>query len=124
MASFAELNSNNEVIRVLVVPNEQEHRGQDFLANDIGLGGRWIQTSYNTFGGEHKLGGIPIRKNFASIGYKYDEKLDAFIAPKPYNKWILNEETCIWEAPIPYPTDGLDYVWNDNKGEWEELFLG
>jgi hypothetical protein len=62
-----------------------------------------------------------IRKNYAGIGYTYDPERDAFIAPKPFNKWVLNEETCQWEAPIPYPTDGLIYVWNDNRGEWEEL---
>lgn len=110
MAHFAEITENNIVKRVLVVPDEQEHRGQDFLANDLGLGGRWIQTSYNN----------NIRKNYAGIDYYYDEKRDAFIEPKPFTKWVLNEDTCQWEAPIPYPTDGLDYLWNDNKGEWEE----
>ena len=63
------------------------------------------------------------RKNYAGIGYKYDEERDAFIPPKPFNKWVLNEDTCIWESPVPYPDDEKQYVWNDNKGVWEELIL-
>jgi len=110
MANFAEIAENNIVKRVLVVPDEQEHRGQEFLADDLGLGGIWIQTFEDN----------NVRKNFAGIGHTYDPERDAFIAPKPYTKWVLNEETCRWEAPIPYPTDGLMYVWNDNRGEWEE----
>jgi len=110
MANFAEIAENNIVKRVLVVPDEQEHRGQEFLADDLGLGGIWIQTFEDN----------NVRKNFAGIGHTYDQERDAFIAPKPFNKWVLNEETCRWEAPIPYPTDGLIYVWNDNRGEWEE----
>ena len=109
MAHFAQI-ENNIVTQVLVVDNAQEHRGQEFLANDLGLGGTWVQTSYNG----------NIRKNYAGIGYTYDQERDAFIAPKPYTKWVLNEETCIWEAPTPYPTDDKRYVWNDNRGEWEE----
>ena len=111
MAHFAEIDNRNIVQRVLVVLDEQEHRGQEFLANDLGLGGTWIQTSYNN----------NIRKNYAGIGYTYDQERDAFIAPKPFSKWVLNEETCRWEAPTPYPTDNKIYVWNDNQGEWEEL---
>ena len=111
MAHFAEIDNRNIVQRVLVVSDEQEHRGQEFLANDLGLGGTWIQTSYNN----------NIRKNYAGIGYTYDQERDAFIAPKPFSKWVLNEETCRWEAPTPYPTDNKIYVWNDNQGEWEEL---
>ena len=111
MAHFAQINENNIVQKVLVVPNEQEHRGQEFLVNDLGLGGTWIQTSYNN----------NIRKNYAGIGYTYDPERDAFIAPKTFTKWVLNEETCIWEAPTPYPTDDKRYVWNDNRGEWEEI---
>ena len=83
--------------------------------------GKWIQTSYNTFGGQHKLGGTPLRKNYAGIGYEYDETNDVFIAPKPYSKWTLNETTWLWEAPEAMPDDGKQYIWNDNKGEWEEV---
>lgn len=111
MASFAEINNENIVLRVLVVPDEQEHRGQEFLANDLGLGGTWIQTSYNG----------NIRKNFAYIGSTYDAERDAFIPIKPFFKWVLNEDTCKWEAPITKPSDGKPYWWNDNKGIWEEL---
>lgn len=96
MAHFAEVDSDNVVVRVLVVSNDQEHRGQEFLANDLGLGGTWIQTSYNTIGGQHNNGGIPLRKNYAGIGYTYDPDRDAFIPPKPGNDWKLNEETCQW----------------------------
>jgi len=92
MAHFAEIDSNNIVTRVLVVPDEQEHRGQDFLANELGLGGTWVQTSYNA----------RIRKNYAGIGYTYDTGRDAFIAPKPEchpDKVTFDEETCTWSCP-------------------------
>jgi len=120
MAYFAEINKDNIVTRVLAVSDNEEHRGEDFLANELGFGGKWIQTSYNTYGGVHRFNKNPLRKNYASIGYTYDEERDVFIAPKPFTKWVLNEETCIWEAPTPYPTDDKRYVWNDNRGEWEE----
>ena len=89
MAHFAEIDSNNIVTRVLVVANEQEHRGQDFLANDLGLGGNWIQTSYNA----------NFRKHYAGIGYSYDASLDAFIPPKCHDSATLNTETCLWDCP-------------------------
>lgn len=98
MAHFAEIDADNKVVRVLVVGDDQEERGQEFLAQDLGLGGTWIKTSYNTQGGVHQLGGTPLRKNYAGIGYTYDEERDAFIPPKPSEgNWILNEETCLWE---------------------------
>jgi len=88
MSHFAQIDNNNIVLQVLVIPDFQEHRGQQYLANDLNLGGVWIQTSYNN----------SIRKNYAGIGYKYDEELDAFIPPKPeIGEWNLNEETCLWE---------------------------
>jgi hypothetical protein len=88
MSNFAQIDNNNIVLQVLVIPDFQEHRGQQYLANDLNLGGVWIQTSYNN----------RIRKNYAGIGYKYDEELDAFIPPKPeIGEWNLNEETCLWE---------------------------
>ena len=89
--------------------------------------GKWIQTSYNTHGGVHKLGGTPLRKNFAGLGYTYDEDRDAFIPPKLYASWLLNETTCQWDAPIDYPTDGKVYFWDeeahqaDNLTGWVEL---
>lgn len=106
MAHFARINENNIVEEVLVVPNEQEHRGQDFLAIDLGLGGTWIQTSYNN----------NFRKNYAGYGFYYDEVKDAFIPPKYFPSWVLNEETCLWEAPTPQPTP--EYYWNEELLEW------
>ena len=90
------------------------------------ISGEWIQTSYNTRGGIHYSpnshdpdGGVAIRKNWAGVGYTYDENRDAFFEPKPFASWKLNEETCIWEAPIPYPDDGNLYVWNEETQLWD-----
>ena len=121
MAHFAEVDSNNVVVRVLVVGDDQEHRGQDFLANDLGLGGTWLKTSYNTQGGVHTLGGTPFRKNYAGIGYTYDSTRDAFIPAKPFASWNLNEDTCLWEAPVAYPADGGMYTWNEEDQSWDEV---
>ena len=82
--------------------------------------GEWIQTSYNTRGGVHTLGGTPLRKNYAGVGYTYDSVRDAFIPPKPYASWVLNENTCLWDAPTPYPTDGKTYNWDENTQQWVE----
>lgn len=118
MAHFAELDGDHIVTRVIVVNNselldefgvEQEMKGRQFCQNL--LGGTWIQTSYNG----------NIRKNFAGIGYKYDIQRDAFIPPKPYNSWILNEDTCHWEAPVPYPDDGKIYQWDEDTTNWVEV---
>ena len=97
MAYFAELDDNNIVIRVLAVPDDQENRGHQYLANDIGLGGRWLQTSFNTFGGQHRTGGTPLRMNYAGIGYTYDPDRDAFIPPSPGLGFTFNSETCLWD---------------------------
>ena len=83
--------------------------------------GTWVQTSYNTLGGVHKLGGTPLRKNFAGEGYIYDSERDAFYAPQPYPSWTLNEETCIWEAPVAHPNNGKVYVWNETTKAWDEV---
>jgi hypothetical protein len=99
MAHFAEIDENNKVVRVVVVPNDQEHRGEEYLASDLRLGGTWLQTSINTNGGVHANGGTPLRKNYAAIGYTYDQTRDAFISEQPDPSWILNEETCLWEDP-------------------------
>lgn len=80
--------------------------------------GEWIQTSYNTRGGVHVNGGTPLRKNYAGIGYTYDRIKDAFIPPKPFSKWVLNEQTCLWDAPIQMPNDGQRYTWDDAAGNW------
>ena len=108
MAHFAEIDENGTVLRVLVVGDDQEHRGQDFLANDLGLGGTWVQTSYN-----HR-----IRKQYAGIGYKYDADADVFIAPKPYDSWTLDDNHD-WQAPIAKPDDEKLYTWNETKKKWE-----
>ena len=82
--------------------------------------GEWIQTSYNTRGGQHPEG-RPLRKNFAGIGYTYDRNRDAFIPPKPYASWVLNEDTCLWDSPVPYPTDGKMYQWDEATTNWVEV---
>lgn len=81
----------------------------------------WVQTSYNTVGGIHVLGGTPLRKNYAGIGYTYDAIRDAFIAPQPYQSWVLNEDTCVWEPPVPHPQDGKAYDWDEATTTWVEL---
>lgn len=121
MAHFAEIDENGIVLRVLVVDNAQESDGQNFLANTLGLGGTWVKTSYNTVGGVHNNGGTPLRKNYAGVGFTYDSGRDAFIPPKPYESWVLNETSCLWEAPIAYPTDGKIYRWNETTTSWDEV---
>jgi hypothetical protein len=108
MAHFAEIDNNGTVLRVLVVGNDQEHRGQDFLANDLGLGGTWVQTSYNN----------NIRKQFAGVGFKYDADADVFIAPQPYDSWTL-DDNYDWQAPLAKPDDENMYNWNEENQEWE-----
>lgn len=119
MAHFAEIGLNNIVLRVIVVNNndcldengqESEAKGAEFCRNL--LGGTWVQTSYNR----------TMRKNYANPGFIYDSSRDAFIAPKPFPSWVLNESTCIWEAPIPMPNDGL-YLWNEEQMSWQLIEL-
>jgi hypothetical protein len=127
MASFAKIGLNNKVIEVLSVVNEVLHDSNGIEREDIGIDFLtkltgypvWKQTSYNTHGGVHSSGGIPLRKNHAGIGYTYDEDRDAFIPPKPFNSWVLNEDTCIWESPIPYPQDNNQYKWNEQNQSWD-----
>jgi len=83
--------------------------------------GEWIQTSYNTRGGEHTLGGTPLRKNYAGIGYTYDRTRDAFIPPKPYASWVLDEDTCLWNSPVAMPTDDKRYAWDEATTSWVEV---
>jgi hypothetical protein len=127
MASFAKIGLNGKVIEVQSVVNEvlhdangveQESIGIDFLTKLTGWA-IWKQTSYNTHGGVHSLGKTPLRKNFAGIGYTYDEDRDAFIPPKPFKSWILNEDTCNWESPVAYPNDGKIYKWNETNLTWD-----
>lgn len=114
MAHWAEIDNNNIVVRVVVTSNEEPDEGYQWLIDN--LGGRWIKTSYNTIWGEHILGGIPLRKNYAKIGSIYDEQRDAFIAPKPEGVgWILNEEKGRWENPLIDATaDGTDVLESTN----------
>jgi hypothetical protein len=117
MAHFAEINEDGVVLRVIVAE-------QPFIdSGAVGDPSRWIQTSYNTHAGEHALGGIPLRKNYAGIGYKYDQKLDAFIPPKPAESWVLNEETCLWEPPKKRPTR-LDTTlqWDEASLDWKQTY--
>jgi hypothetical protein len=112
MSHFAQIDGNNIVTQVLVIE-------QDVV--DTGLFGEpssFIQTSYNTYGGVHKLGGTPLRKNYAGIGYTYDAGRDAFIPPKPFNSWVLNESTCQWDAPVAMPTDDKMYSWDEATTNW------
>ena len=112
MAHFAKLGVGNIIERVEVVSNDialTEQAGVDFLNNLYNSRDVWKQTSYNG----------NIRKNFAGIGYQYDQTRDAFIPKKPYNSWILNETTCQWEAPVAYPDDGEDYTWNETTTTWD-----
>lgn len=122
MAHFARV-ENNIVQEVLVVPDDQEHRGDLYLKLDLGLGGNWIKTSYNTIGGIHLMNGTPLRKNFAGIGYIYDQVWDAFMPPKPFDSWKLNYETFLWEPPTPMPPkrDGYLWKWAEGNKEWIEV---
>lgn len=86
-----------------------------------GLEGQWVQTSYNTQGGVHANGKTPLRKNYAGVGYTYDDESDAFIPPKPYASWTLNEDTCLWEAPTAKPDDDKLYDWNEDTTSWVEV---
>jgi hypothetical protein len=115
MAHFAQIDENNIVTQVLVI--EQ-------TVIDTGLFGdpnSFVQTSYNTHGGVHRLGGTPLRKNYAGIGYTYDVNRDAFIPPKPFNSWVLNEDTCQYDAPVAMPIDDKMYFWDENSTNWVEI---
>lgn len=119
MAHWAEIDENNLVTRVLVGNNNDSNEGYDWLIEN--LGGTWVKTSYNTHGGVHNGGGTPLRKNYAGIGYTYDADRDAFIPPQPFASWVLNEDTCLWEAPVEYPSDGKIYIWDEDATNWVEV---
>jgi len=122
MAHFADIDENNIVQRVIVVDNkellneqnqEKESIGIAFLNSIYGDGFTWVQTSYNA----------NFRKNYAGIGFTYDETRDAFISPQPHPSWVLNEDNCRWNAPVAYPEDGKTYRWNEEITNWEELII-
>ena len=115
MAHFAKV-ENGIVTQVIVIDQETLNTG---LWGDPAS---WVQTSYNTQGGKHPEG-RPLRKNFAGIGYTYDAQRDAFIPPKPFNSWVLDEATCLWNAPTPMPTDGKMYTWDEDTTSWKEVVL-
>lgn len=119
MAHWAEIDQNNLVTRVLVGSNTDPDEGYQWLIDN--LGGTWVKTSYNTSGGVHSNGGTPLRKNYAGIGYTYDATRDAFIPPKPFNSWVLDEDTCLWNAPTPMPTDGQMYRWVEEDLNWQVI---
>jgi hypothetical protein len=123
MAHFAEIDADNIVLRVLVVHDDYAHRGAEFLSDDMGLGGTWIQTSYNTYGNVHlgedgePDGGTPIGYNFAGIGYHYGSDDGAFYSPQKWPSWSL-DENYVWQAPTPYPDDGDIYLWDEDTTSW------
>lgn len=126
MAHFAQIDSTNTVTQVIVAE-------QDFIdSGAVGDPATWIQTSYNTFGGIHRLGGTPLRKNYAGIGYTYDAARDAFIAPRPFASWVLDDASCQWQAPVPMPSDAGTgdppkfYRWDESVVNWvaETLVAG
>ena len=123
MGHYAYINDESIVVEVITGRNEDEvvEGISDWEAyySTKRDGLTAVRTSYNTLGGQHLLGGEPFRMNYAGIGYTYDQERDAFIAPKPFDSWILDEETARWEAPTPYPTDGLTYSWNEAELAWQ-----
>ena len=121
MAHYAFLNMQNIVTEVIVGKDETD--GNTNWEIHYGNIREQIckRTSYNTVGGVHSGGGTPFRKNYAGIGYTYDESRDAFIPPKPFDSWTLNETSCLWEAPVAYPTDGERYMWNEETQAWDAI---
>jgi hypothetical protein len=114
MSHYAKI-ENGLVTQVIVAEAE-------FFDTFIDLSpGEWLQTSYNTYAGEHTLGGTPLRKNYASIGFTYDATRDAFIPTKPYASWTLNNTTCRWDCPVAYPDDDKEYTWNETDQTWDEV---
>jgi hypothetical protein len=118
MAHFAEIDQNNTVLRVIVVENKDTSTPDGTEVESIGVafcqrlfGGNWVKTSYNG----------NIRKNYAGVGYTYDSVRDAFIPPQPYASWTLNEDTCLWDCPVAYPTDGNKYSWNEATTNWVKV---
>jgi hypothetical protein len=119
MSHFARV-ENGLVTQVIVAE-------QDFINTGlVGESAQWIQTSYNTFAGEHRLGGTPLRKNYAGLGYTYNSEIDAFIPPKPFPSWILDENTCQWNPPIAMPiseSPSISYMWNEETQNWDEITI-
>jgi hypothetical protein len=122
MAHYAFIDENNVVTEVITGRDEDDlvegvSSWEDYYGTFRGQ--RCLQTSYNTYANQHTNGGAPYRGNYAGIGFTYDEALDAFIPPKPFESWVLNENTCLWEAPITYPEDGGEYFWDEETTSWQ-----
>jgi hypothetical protein len=117
MAHYAFLDENNIVTEVIVGKDESNFDWETYYGNFRGQVCK--RTSYNTYGGVHKEGGIPLRKNYAGVGFTYDHIKDAFIAPQPFTSWTLDEETCLWNPPVPYPNDNKFYNWNEETLSWQ-----
>lgn len=121
MAHYAFLDENNIVVDVIVGKSEGNMDWETYYSMRRGLACK--RTSYNTRGGVHDEGGEPFRKNFAGVGYFYDQNLDAFIPPKPFDSWVLNEDSCLWQAPIPVPSNVGEYIWDESSGAWSLIRL-
>lgn len=126
MAHWAEIDENNIVLRVTVGDNNEPDEGYQWLIDN--LGGTWVKTSYNAIAGKRRnpetneiTDELGFRKNYAGTGFTYDEVRDAFIPPKPLASWILNEDSCLWIPPTPHPTDGKNYIWNEETVSWDEV---
>ena len=125
MAHYAQLDSENVVVNVFVGRDDVVEGIDDWETYYAPEGYTVKQTSYNTRGGVHYTDGVPsedqgkaLRKNYAGIGFTYDEERDAFIPPKPFESWVFDEDTCLWVAPVPYPEDGESYTWDEDAGDW------
>ena len=118
MAHFAQIDENNIVTNVIVIPDDRENDGEAFC-HSLGLIGRWIQTSYNTHQNKHALGKEPLRGNYAGTGFIYDSENDLFFEPKPHPSWVKNLETASWEAPVPYPDGDNLYYWDEDSQSWK-----
>ena len=119
MAHYAWFDENNIVQGVFVGKNENEPLPEGYTSWEQYYGAK--RTSYNTYGGVHKEGGTAFRKNYAGVGFTYDEAKDAFIPPKPFNSWTLDNATCLWQAPTPMPTDDKNYEWSEDDLTWKEV---
>jgi hypothetical protein len=126
MGTYVQIDENNIVVNGLKVSEENETLGINFIINDLGFSGTWLKTSFNTLGGKHynsdgtlsNTQDKAFRKNYGNIGFTYDEQRDAFIPPKPYPSWILNEDTCQWDAPVSRPNNIDSYDWDENTLSW------
>ena len=118
MIPFAELDSNNIVISVTAGCDEDKDKEEELSAASVNT---WKRTCRFTYANTHRGGGTPFRKNYACIGFTYDEEKDAFIPPKPFDSWIFNEDTCIYDPPVAMPDDDKFYTWNEETSSWDEV---